>query len=106
MSKRTRTTVFLDITKKRGFLIVGVDQDGKDQLYQWKFIPFGLKNAHVRFQKVMDQIISGLPFARCHIDNVIIFSKTPQEHVKHIQAVLTIMAVEIAVAPWRVQVFS
>jgi hypothetical protein len=35
----------------------------------------------------MDQVLSGLPFARCYIDDVIIFSKTPQEHVRHLQAV-------------------
>ena len=56
----------------------GVDHDGKDQLYHWKFLPFGLKNARAEFQRVMDQVLSNLPFARCYIDDVIIFSKTPQ----------------------------
>ena len=35
----------------------------------------------------MDQILSGLPFAWCYIDNVIICTKTPQEHVRHVQAI-------------------
>ena len=65
----------------------GVDRDGKDQLYHWKFLLFGLKIAHAVFQRVMDQVFFGLPFARCYIDDVIIFNKTPQEHVKHFQAV-------------------
>ena len=65
-----------------------VDHDGKDQLYHRKFLPFGLKNVHAEFQRVMDQVIAGLHFARCFIDDVIIFSKTPHEHVKHLQAVL------------------
>jgi hypothetical protein len=65
----------------------GVDHDGKDQLYHWKSLPFGLKNAPADFQRVMDHVLSGLPFARCYIDDVIIFNKTPQEHVKHLQAV-------------------
>ena len=65
----------------------GIDHDGNDQLYHWKFLSFGLKNAHVEFQRVMDQILSGLSFARYYIDDVIIFNKTPHEHIKHLQAV-------------------
>jgi hypothetical protein len=43
----------------------GIDPHGKDCLYQWKFLPFGLKNAPVEFQKVMDQMLAslGLPNA-------------------------------------------
>jgi len=56
-------------------------------LFHWKFLPFGLKNAPAEFQRVMDQVLKGLPFARCYIDDVIIFSNTPEEHVKHLQQV-------------------
>ena len=55
----------------------GVNHDMKDQVYHWKFLPFGLKNAPAKFERVMDQVLSGLLFARCYIDDVIIFSKTP-----------------------------
>ena len=65
----------------------GIDHNGKDQLYHWKFLLFDLKNVHAKFQRVMGQVLSGLPFARCYIDDVIIFSKTPHEHVRHLQAV-------------------
>jgi hypothetical protein len=40
----------------------GVNFHGKDCLYQWKFLPFGLKNALVVFQCVMDRILTGLDF--------------------------------------------
>ena len=65
----------------------GVDQDDNDQFYHWKFLPFGLKNALAEFQRVIDRVLVGLPFARCYIDNVIIFSSRPQEHMKHLQIV-------------------
>ena len=35
----------------------------------------------------MDRVLTGLPFARCYIDDVIIFTSSPQEHVKHLEAV-------------------
>jgi hypothetical protein len=59
-----------------------IDKDGKDQLYHWKFLPFGLKNAPAEFQRVMDQLLAGLPFARCYI-----FSSSLHDHVRHLQAV-------------------
>ena len=64
-----------------------MDDDGKDSLFHWKFLPFGLKNAPAEFQRVMDQVLKGLPFARCYIDDVIIFNDSPSEHVRHLQQV-------------------
>ena len=51
-------------------------------------MPFGLQGAPVTFQRLMDQVIRGLDFAACYIDDLIIFSKTWQEHLSHIQIVL------------------
>ena len=65
----------------------GVDHDGKDQLYHWKFLRFGLKNIHAEFQRVMDHVLSGLPFSWCYIDDVIIFNKIPYKHVRHLQTI-------------------
>ncbi len=63
----------------------GVDDDGRDMLFHWKFLPFGLKNSPSKFQRVMDQVLKWLPFAWCYIDDVIIFSDTHEEHIKHLQ---------------------
>jgi len=50
----------------------GIDEDGKDRLYQWRFLPFGLKNEPVEFQRVMDRIFSGLDFMKCYTyDNIV-----------------------------------
>jgi len=58
----------------------GVNSHGKDCLYQWKFLPFGLKNAPTEFQRVMDRILAGLDFVRCYIDDIVVYSDTVKEH--------------------------
>ena len=40
--------------RKHKLVFWGIDENGKDQLYQWRFLPFGLKNAQVEFQCVMN----------------------------------------------------
>jgi hypothetical protein len=62
----------------------GIDKDGKDRLYQWKFLPFGLKNAPVEFQRVMDRVFSGLEFVKYYINDIIVFSTSAQKHRTHL----------------------
>jgi hypothetical protein len=57
----------------------GVNSHGKDYLYQWKFLPFGLKNAPVEFQRVMDKILAGIDFVWCNIDDIVVYSDTVEE---------------------------
>ena len=40
---------------------LGVDQDRNDQLHHWIFLPYSLKNAHVEFQRVKDQVSLACP---------------------------------------------
>ncbi len=58
----------------------GINPHGKDYLYQWWFLPFGLKNALAKFQKVMDWVLAGLGCAKCYVDDIIIFSLTLEDH--------------------------
>jgi len=52
----------------------GMNAHGKDCLYQWQFLPFGFKNAHTKFQQVMDQMLVSLGFVKCYMNNIIISS--------------------------------
>jgi hypothetical protein len=65
----------------------GVNFHGKDCLYQWKFLPFGLKNTPTKFQRVMDRILAGLDFVWCYIDDIVVYSDTMEEHHIHLQIV-------------------
>jgi hypothetical protein len=58
----------------------GVNFHGKDCLYQWKFLPFELKNALAEFQRVMDRILAWLDFVQCYIDDTMVYNDTVEEH--------------------------
>ena len=44
-------------------------------------VPFGLAQAPAYFQELMTGILKDFPFAIAYLDNIIMFSKTPQEHL-------------------------
>ena len=50
-------------------------------------IPFGLAQAPPYFQELMTGILKDFNFAIAYLDDIIIFSKTPQEHLSHIRKV-------------------
>ena len=50
-------------------------------------VPFGLSQAPAYFQELMTGILKDFPFAIAYLDDIIIFSKTPQEHLSHIRMV-------------------
>jgi hypothetical protein len=48
------------------------------------FLSFGLKNDLIEFLKAMDWILVGLGFAKCYIDDIIIFSLTLGNNIHHL----------------------
>ena len=56
--------------------------------FRFEVMPFGLINAPVTFQRMMDHVLEGLAFARVYVDDVVIFSKTVDVHVEHTKEVL------------------
>ena len=51
-------------------------------------VPFGLPQAPAYFQELMTGILKDFPFAIAYLDDIIIFSKTPQKHLSHIHMVV------------------
>lgn len=55
--------------------------------YQFEVIPFGLMNAPSTFQRMMDTVLQGLSFVRVFIDEVVVFSRSIEDHIIHVRTV-------------------
>ena len=56
--------------------------------YEYLKVPFGLAQAPSSFQKLMNKVLDGLKFSFAYLDDIIIFSKTAEDHLKHIQIII------------------
>ena len=59
-------------------------------LYEYEVLPFGLSNAPATFQRLMGVVLHGL-IGRCcvaYLDDIVIFSRTLEEHLAHLDEVL------------------
>ena len=57
-------------------------------LYEYLFMPFGLRNAAQPFQRFINRVLSDLDFIFVYLDDILIFSSTPEEHEKQRRTVL------------------
>ena len=57
--------------------------------YEYRVMPFGLKNAPATFQRLMNYVFKDLldVCVLVYLDDILIFSKTREEHLKHIRIV-------------------
>ena len=53
--------------------------------FEFTRCPFGLSQAPAYFQRLMNQVIKGLPFAFVYLDDVLIHSPDIETHLKHIR---------------------
>ena len=55
--------------------------------YEYVKVPFRLAQAPACFQELMTGVLKDLPFAMAYLDDIIIYSSTPEEHLQHIKTV-------------------
>jgi cleavage and polyadenylation specificity factor subunit 1 len=60
-------------------------------LFEFIGMPPGLRNAAQTFQRHMDNLLRGLPFVGCYIDDIIIYSHSHEEHLQHVATVFQIL---------------
>ncbi len=96
LSKIGNAKHFSTLDLRSGYWQVPVEDDTIQYLgfsthcgnYTWTRQPQGVKTACGHFQKVINKVLRGLPFAMAYIDDIIIFSDTREEHITHLEAVL------------------
>jgi len=86
----------LDLTS--GFHQMQMDPDSEEYTafstrygqYKYKVMPFGLKNAPSSFQRMMNLVLKEYidNFCVVYIDDILIFSKTKEQHAKHVELIL------------------
>ena len=55
--------------------------------HEYVKVPFGLAQAPAYFQELMTRILKDSYFAIAYLDDIIIFSRMPEEHLSHIRQV-------------------
>ena len=57
-------------------------------LFEFLKMPFGLRNASQTFQRHMDEVLKGLHFTYNYIDDILVASKSEEEHFQHLEQLL------------------
>jgi len=87
------SNIFTIMDLKQGFNhIVLVMKDckkmtfhGSNKLWEWLVMPFGSKNTPFFFQQIMDQVLKGVDFLKCYIDDVLMHNKGLLQHLVHLE---------------------
>ena len=89
---------FSNINLKSGYHQVPIEASNvwrtafkaKEGLFEWMVMPFGLTNSPPTFMRLMDDILQPFTnsFVVVYLDDILIFSRTWEEHLHHIRQVL------------------
>ena len=97
-SKLGGAKVFSTIALHSGYYHIGLTRESRAKsvfvvpMGKWEFkrTPFGLSQAPAYFQLLIDKVLMGCSsFAMGYLDDIIIFSKSEEEHLKHLEEIFT-----------------
>ena len=88
---------FSTLDLKSGYWQVELDDQAKEKtafsigtgLWQFTVMPFGLSNAPATFERLMEQVLAGLPLntALIYLDDVLVAGRTFAEHIANLRVV-------------------
>ena len=98
LEKYRKVKYFTSLDAILGFWQVEMEESDKEKMtittqygqYEFNVMPFGLKNALATFQMLMNEIFREYldEFVTVYVDDILIYSKTFTEHLKHLEKVL------------------
>jgi hypothetical protein len=99
VARLARCTIFSKLNHKKGYLQVPVAAGVVPktaiitpfELLEFVRMPFGLKNTGMTFQRLMDSILGGLPFAFVYLDDILVASSSLAENRRHLCQVFSIL---------------
>ena len=95
-SKLGGATIFSTIDLHSGYYHIGLTRESRAKSafvmpmgkWQFKHTPFGLSQAPAYFQLLIDKVLMGCSsFVMGYLDDIIIFSKTEEEHLQHLEEI-------------------
>lgn len=99
LDKLVGASVFTKIDLKSGYWQVRMKEEDEHKTsfttpfgtYQFRVLPMGLTNAPSTFQRVMERMLSPYlrKFVLVYLDDLLIYSNNEEEHLQHLEAVLT-----------------
>ncbi|KAI8571492.1 hypothetical protein RHMOL_Rhmol01G0124200 [Rhododendron molle] len=116
ISRLSKAVIFSKFDLKSGFWQIQLHPDDCYKTafttpfghYEWNVMPFGLKNAPSEFQNIMNEIFN--PFSHfiiVYIDDVLIFSKSIDDHWKHLNSfVQTIKHNGLVISAPKIKLFQ
>ena len=90
--------IFMSLDLQSGYWQVEMTEDSKPLtaftvgplgFYECVWMPYGLTNAPATFQHLMETCLEEMHLKWCiiYLDNIIVFSKTPEEHIERLRGV-------------------
>ena len=78
-------------------------------LFAFQVLPMGLVNSPAKYQRLIEQIMSGVQYETCliYLDDIIVYSKTYEDHIQRLDEVFTrISNANLKFAPKKYHLFQ